>query len=74
MVEPGGDYFDVGHSKGNSTSSKNDDMEGQTRDTMLDDARFRFFRKLVCFDMVISITFSHFLLFFTFCCVCVMYN
>jgi hypothetical protein len=45
MVEPGSDYFDVGHSEANSTSSNNDDMEGQTRDKMLDDALFGFFRK-----------------------------
>ncbi|XP_047080135.1 uncharacterized protein LOC124690850 [Lolium rigidum] len=41
-----GDYlYDAGNSEGNSFSSGNDDMEYQTRDMLLDDALFGFFRK-----------------------------
>ncbi|KAM0845570.1 hypothetical protein ACQ4PT_056281 [Festuca glaucescens] len=41
-----GDYhYDAGNSEGNSLSSGNDDMEYQTRDRLLDDALFGFFRK-----------------------------
>ncbi|XP_047080136.1 uncharacterized protein LOC124690851 [Lolium rigidum] len=41
-----GDYlYDAGNSEGNSFSSGNDDMEYQTRDRVLDDALFGFFRK-----------------------------